>query len=429
MIMKVYRTAVSYLTILGMLLSCPDVNEVWAGFEDQHDVNAIIKALKSPIPSEAVAKAQQFDDALMNKGEVEGTKVYLVTDDRSKRVYSLVRKLLVAMKEDDHDWVVRVLDTEPPAVNAFVTGGKYIYVFTGLLDGATSDDELAFVLSHEIGHSLLKQNLREQEDITTTLANLADLIAAVAAKNNRKDIRAVTQGVRAGYSRTDEEEADAIAVAISWRAGFDPLRGVDFFGRSAREENRAEEQVKQALTESQGKAQALVNECNGRVQAINQVRASGRNVANQYLYQTQLICNQAQQAASAHNSMAAEYNLKNSERVMAAIYNTHPNHQNRIAAVAALTDYVAGRRSLESLQQYQQSYRVMAALRQTNSVLMKRIDKVDAATKSPKTQVGQEKPSGKSMSDQLKQLKQAFDEGLLTEEEYQNKRRRILDNF
>ena len=413
----------------GILFLLITVAHAWAGLEDQHDVNAIVKALKSPISSEAIAGAQQTDDMLMRGGDIQGTKVYLVTDDRLKRVNGLVRKLLTAMKEDDHDWVVRVLDSDPPTVNAFVTGGKYIYVFTGLLNQVASDDELAFVLSHEIGHSYLKQNLRRQDDITTTLANLADLVAAVAAKNSQNDVKAVSEGVRAGYSRFDEEEADAIAVAIASRAGYDPLRGVDFFSRSAREENQAAAQTKQAFDQARQNIEALTNECNGRVQAINRVRASGRDVTSQYLYETQTICNQAQAGADSYNLAAANENQTANQQAVAAIYSSHPNHQNRIAAVAVLTDYVAGRRPLESLKQYEQSYRVMAALKQTNSAILSRIESVEAVPKSPAVKAGPQTLAGKTMTDRLKQLKQAYDDGLLTEDEYKKKRGQIVDNY
>jgi hypothetical protein len=106
-----------------------EVKHLWAGSEDQHDVSVIGKALMAPIPPEAVSAAQKFDDSLMTSGAVEGEKVYLVTDDRLVRTQGLVRKLLTAMNEDEGKWATRVLDTEEPMVNAFVAGGKYIYIW------------------------------------------------------------------------------------------------------------------------------------------------------------------------------------------------------------------------------------------------------------------------------------------------------------
>ena len=66
-------------------------------------------ALRSPIPEFAVARL------------VGWTK-------------ELVNRVLVAIGEAPRGWVVRVLDTDPKVVNAFVNGGRYIYVFMGLSD-------------------------------------------------------------------------------------------------------------------------------------------------------------------------------------------------------------------------------------------------------------------------------------------------------
>ena len=407
--------------------------QVWAGLDDQHDVKAIVAALQSPIPSDVIAEAQATDDQLMKGGEFEGTKIYLVTDEKAARVDRLVRKLLTAMKQEDREWVVRVLDTDPLIVNAFVTGGKYIYVFTGLLKQAGTDDELAFVLGHEIGHSLLKQNLRQKDDITTTLGGLATLIAAIAAKNSLKDVQAVTQAVGAEYSRTDEEEADALAVAIAWRAGFDPLRGVDFFSRGAKQAHKSQEETMQLINQSKTNVQTQVNDCNARVNAIKQVQANRKMVNPEFANQSQVVCNKANQNVAEYNAMVQRYNLQLKEQSLAAIYSSHPSDQHRVAAVAALNDYMKGRRPLESLQQFQQSYRVMTALKQTNSVLLQQEDKMEIKAVSKQKPVPQDvkatSAQQKPLTDQLNQLKRGFEEGLISEEEYKAKRKEIIDRF
>ncbi|MEL6158170.1 MAG: M48 family metallopeptidase [Cyanobacteria bacterium J06623_5] len=45
---------------------------------------------------------------------------------------------------------VGILDT--PVENAMVTAGSYLFVTEGLLDSVESENELAFVLAHELGH-------------------------------------------------------------------------------------------------------------------------------------------------------------------------------------------------------------------------------------------------------------------------------------
>ena len=174
------------LILVVVWLSNCTTMPVLAGFfedilgKDQHDITSIVSVLQSQIPTEMVVQARSFDDQLLKAGEMEGNKVYLITDQRAQRVNSIVRRLLKQMGQEDREWVVRVFDTHEPIVNAFVTGGKYFYVFTGLLKEATSDEELAFILGHELGHSLLKHNIRRQGDSTMTLSNLAIIIGALS---------------------------------------------------------------------------------------------------------------------------------------------------------------------------------------------------------------------------------------------------------
>ena len=408
-------TFLAVIAMIGWLAFCEAVPG-WA--EDQHGVQAIVSAMTSPIPDDVIAQARASDDRLMSSGAIGGTKVYLVTDDRSQRVNNIVRRLLIAMGQEDHGWLVRVLDTNPPTINAFTTGGKYIYTFTGFLKEATSEDEIAFVLSHELGHSLLKHNIRRKEDPLNSMADLADLIAGLAAKKSSEKVKSVTGAVRASYSRVDEQEADAIGVAIAWRAGFDPLRGADFFSRGVRrtsdEQEKASQQLSQVGADTQ-RAMALYQQWRAAAQA----NPFNRN-------QAQMICNEAEQKRVRYNQAVAQQNQKTSPKHLATLYSTHPNDQSRIAAVAALTDYIQGRRPLDSLQQFGQSYRVMTALKEIDSVLMKRPPKGEVQRRSAGDPP---RAAGKTMAEQLQQLKQALDQGLVSEDEYQTKRRQILERF
>lgn len=348
-----------YLTFLPLIAS--------AAFQDQHSVEAIVAALRSPIPQHVIKEARDFDDKLMSHGQSGGDKVYLVTDERSTRVNSMVRKLLEAMGEDTRHWVVRVLDTGPPISNAFVTGGKYIYVYTGLIKEATSDDELAFVLSHELGHSLLKHQLRRKEDVTTTIAGIA-VLGALLSRKHQEDFLDFAKIATASYSRVDEEEADAIGVAIAWRAGYDPLRGADSFSRTKRQQDRGTQETQRQLAQMRQEVERAQATCQQWHQQYN----------SSWTYQTQAnanrvnaICRDAETKGIQYNQLVQQHNLILQQQQLDSFYSTHPQSQNRIAAVAALTDYIHGRRDLQSLSRYQQSYRVMAGLQRVGSILLK----------------------------------------------------------
>jgi len=120
--MRLFLCAAAFQTVLPF--------PTWAAV-DGHSLEVVRKALESPIPSSALEQARQLDEQMLRTGTAMGTKVSLVTDERLQHTQATVQRMLTAIGETPESWVVRVLDTDPKVVNAFVNGGKCIYVFTG----------------------------------------------------------------------------------------------------------------------------------------------------------------------------------------------------------------------------------------------------------------------------------------------------------
>lgn len=416
-----YFAAKILILIAGVLLVPLGAS---AQFTDQHSVEALVAALKSPISPSAVKEARDFDDKLMSDGKIEGGKVYLVTDERSNRVNSLVKKLLESMGEDTQHWVVRVLDTDPPTANAFVTGGKYIYVFTGLVNEAASDDELAFVLSHELGHSLLKHKERKKEDVSTSIAGIA-VLAAMVSKKHSADYTDFAKITATSYGRVDEEEADAIAVTITRRAGYDALRGADFFSRGQRQQDKAKQDEQQLLEKTEQEFLQARATCQQWTQQYN---SSWKYQTKENAGKVNAICGDAENKRVGYNQLVQQHNTAGSAQQREIIFSTHPQNQNRIAAIAALTDFTYQRRDLQSLTRFQQSYRVMLALQQVDSVLLKLpVQAPTAAT--PAAATPSRTPAAAGLAERLTQLKRTRDQGLITEAEYESKRQQILNSY
>ncbi len=416
-----HKLSIQSLSLLLALYIPLASNAKW---EDQHSTEALVAALNGEIADNAVTEAREFDDQLMATGELEESKVYLVTDERSIRVNAMVRKLLAAMEEDSDHWVVRVLDTNPPVENAFVTGGKYIYVFTGLIEKASGDDELAFVLGHELGHSLLQHNERREDDTSTTIADLLLLGALLAGGNTRETLGLLSTAFSSSYSQIDEQEADAIGVTIAARAGFDPLRGADFFSRDIREAAQTQQEWDQQLvTMHQGVLQAQAN-CQSWLQAYNGWLAKTQVNANK----VNAVCADAEQRRVYYNQLANQTDIARAQEQFAQLLGTHPDSQSRVAAVAALTDFIHGRRDLASLSSFDQGYRVMVALTQVESVLLKPPEEKTLQAEMEPT-VGKITEAAPSLAEQLSQLKQVYEQGLISKDEYEEMRQNILDRF
>lgn len=124
-----------------------------------------------------------------------------------------------------------VMDT--PDINAFAAPGGFIMVSRGMLRCCKSEEALAGVLAHEIGHVELNHGLQAIDKSRLTAA--ATILGTEAAKNlGGKDLAELTKTfensisditstvMNSGYARKFEFQADKAAVTILTRAGYSP---------------------------------------------------------------------------------------------------------------------------------------------------------------------------------------------------------------
>lgn len=145
------------------------------------------------------------------------------------RFGNVARRLIKNVERKDLTWTFAVLDTDE--VNAFAAPGGYVYVTRGLMKMVESDDELAGVVAHEMGHVDCKHSVRQAEKAGLMTA----LVVGLGLNKKTKDAAPVAAiaayFANLKFSRNDEYEADARAVKYTHAAGYNPRGLISFFDK------------------------------------------------------------------------------------------------------------------------------------------------------------------------------------------------------
>jgi septum formation protein len=167
------------------------------------------------------------DPVLCDRVNRVGAKVAEVCD-RKELIYRF--RVIEEKKEKDK---------EKEIVNAVSLPGGYVYVFKDLLKFASTDDELAVVLGHEVGHIVARHSIKRLQAIWGY-----NILSALAVSSGNADVARGTQlaylQLLSGYSQEDELLADKLGARYAKRAGYDPNAMITFL-KKLKEKHRKEE--------------------------------------------------------------------------------------------------------------------------------------------------------------------------------------------
>ncbi len=135
-----------------------------------------------------------------------------------------------------------VLDS--PEINAFALPGGYVYVTRGIMAYLNSEEELAGVLGHEIGHVTARHSVRQQTAQTAT--GLIGVLAAVATGNSSvaQTTNYIGSALVSGYGRGHELEADRLGAEYLARIHYDPESMLTVIGVLKNQELFAQERAR-----------------------------------------------------------------------------------------------------------------------------------------------------------------------------------------
>jgi predicted Zn-dependent protease len=205
----------------------------------------------TPIPDGIVPESQEFtlqDEEFGNKLFEELSEDFEVVNDHPKHnlLKSIFSYILEAAEAEPTAWRL-CLFNQPEIVDVRVIHGNYLFVWSGFLEFAESDDEIAAILACEMAHALA---LHTRPVEFTTLSEVGFGIAEIATTIG---LMVLSQGMVAiggqgwmkhlyvevtdldpldrEYSEEEEREAITIAYLLMKRSKYSPQAMLTFWDR------------------------------------------------------------------------------------------------------------------------------------------------------------------------------------------------------
>lgn len=153
--------------------------------------------------------------------------------DKEESLQALLDKLIKSSSISGKGYKVHLFDS--PEVNAIALPGSNIIIFKGLLNAVASENELSFVLAHELGHFANRDHLR---GLGRGLVMFAISLAILGEDNSASGfIMNSIVNTEMTFSRSQELAADRHAIELLNRHYGHVGGAVDFFGK-IKEKNR-----------------------------------------------------------------------------------------------------------------------------------------------------------------------------------------------
>jgi predicted Zn-dependent protease len=126
-------------------------------------------------------------------------------------------------------WEVNLIGSSQ--LNAFCMPGGKIAFYYGILERLKlDDDEVAFIMGHEVAHAL-REHARERMAKTTATRIGANLLSSVLGLGSLGDaaLGMGAQLLTLTFSREDETEADLVGLELAARSGYRPEAGISLW--------------------------------------------------------------------------------------------------------------------------------------------------------------------------------------------------------
>jgi predicted Zn-dependent protease len=152
------------------------------------------------------------------------------------RIAAEANRLLEKAGRQSYDWEFTLIDS--PEANAFALPGGKVAFYTGILPICQTEEGVAVVMGHEVGHVLgqhgnsrVSMQVVQQFGLQAVEAFLSGQAEPVVAQTTLAALGIGTQVGALAFSRRDESAADHMGLVLMAQAGYDPREAIAFWQR------------------------------------------------------------------------------------------------------------------------------------------------------------------------------------------------------
>ncbi|MDG2343506.1 MAG: M48 family metallopeptidase [Flavobacteriales bacterium] len=183
----------------------------------------------------------QYEEFMTNaevlpSNHVQSKKIQKIGEKVQHAAESFLKKNGHSHRVDGFAWEFKTVESE--VLNAWCMPGGKVCFYTGLIELADNDDQIAAVMGHEIAHAIAKHG---NERMSQQLALTGIMKLSGVGQKDSTETKTAFDYVFSGsaslgmlkFSRVHETESDKLGLVFMKLAGYNPNESISFWNKMA----------------------------------------------------------------------------------------------------------------------------------------------------------------------------------------------------
>lgn len=260
--MKKLRNFIWSFVLIFLITNCDPETGKANFFSVQDDIN-----LGMQVRDQILSDPQQFP--------ILPESQYSEAYNHLRRIRDKILNSGKVVNRDNFAWEVRIV-RDDNTLNAFVTPGGYIFVYTGLMKYLDTEDQLAGVMAHEIAHADRRHSTRN-----LTKQYGFSILLELALGSRAGSLAQVTKDLAGGlaalkFSRGMENEADEFSVEYLSATDYQCNGAAGFFEKII-QESSGNTQQQPVFLSTHPASDTRVHDINKKAERISCTTSPSRN--------------------------------------------------------------------------------------------------------------------------------------------------------